>query len=368
MRYFFSTGEASGEMSATLLARAISHVDQQARFEGIGGDRMLEAGFTLWRHTRGWGGMGPIEALGKIPKLYAAMWLTALRLRQRPPDLIVLIDFGAFNLRLAKSLRLLGARAPILYFFPPGAWLDRPSQARLVARVAKALVPFEHQRDFYRSLALEVQYFGHPLASAYELRAPRPAPPPDGGVVAILPGSRQGELRLHLGVLLDALELLRKSRPKLRAQIGSADAAAHEFIRDALAARGMSDVRILRSAPAALADVDAAWIASGTAVLEAALGGVPSIAMYILSAAQARIARRVYSGDWITIPNLVLRKRVVPELLQEAASASALADEMQTLLAEPWVQYEQLLDLRAALGPPGALARCAQLAVSLAKS
>nr|MDQ6930535.1 hypothetical protein [Candidatus Eremiobacteraeota bacterium] len=306
MRYFFSTGEASGEASATLLARAIAQVDAGARFEGIGGERMRAAGFALWTDTRGWGGMGPLEAIAKIPKLYAIMWSTALRLRRRPPGLVVLVDFGAFNLRLAKTLRMLGYVGPVLYFFPPGAWLDKPAQAGLVARLATPLVAFEHQRDFYRARNLAVQYFGHPLAPAYTMRAQRVAPPTDGGTVALLPGSRAGELRFHLPVLLDAFALLQRSRPNARARIGAADAGAQTLIEEALRGRDALHVSIVRGAQTALLDADAAWIASGTAVLEAALLGVPSIALYILSAAQARIARRVYHGDYITIPNLVL--------------------------------------------------------------
>lgn len=366
MRYFFCTGEASGERSATLLAGAIARIETGAQFEGIGGEQMREAGFTLWTHTRGWGGMGPIEALAKIPKLYAVMWLTALRLRRRPPDLIVLVDFGAFNLRLAKSLRMLGYAGPILYFFPPGAWLDKPTQAGLVARLATPLVAFEHQRDFYRSQDLAVHYFGHPLAPAYALRPPRATPPADGGSVAILPGSRAGELRFHLPVLLDAFALVQRTRPNVRARIGAADEGAQVLIEAALRGRDASHISIVRGARAAVEDADAAWIASGTAVLEAALTGVPTVALYILSAAQARIARRVYHGDSITIPNLVLHRRVIPELWQEAATPEALANVMQTLLHNPHEQYVQLQDLRAALGPADALAKAAEFSVSLA--
>ena len=366
MRYFFSTGEASGEMSATLLARALAQIDPDAAFEGIGGDRMLDAGFTVQTHTRGWGSMGPIEALAKIPKLYTVMWRTALRLRMKPPALVVLVDFGAFNVRLAKSMRMLGYRRPILYFFPPGAWLDKPAQASLVARLSTPLVAFEHQRNFYRSLGLDVHYFGHPLASAYQLRPARPAPRKNGGTVAILPGSRAGELRFHLPVVLDALALLKQTRPQLEAVIGAADATAHMLIGRALAQRNVQGVQIVRSAAGALADADAAWIASGTAVLEAALTGIPAVAFYILSQAQARIARRVYRGDYITLPNLVLHARVVPELLQEAATAQALAAHMEMLLRDPSAQYARLQDVRGALGSPEALAQSAALAMGLA--
>ena len=296
MRYFFSTGEASGEMSATLLARAIATLDPDASFEGIGAQRMRDAGFKLWTDTRGWGSMGIIAALAKAPKLIAIMIRIALRLVREAPDLIVLVDFGAFNLRLVGFLRRLGYRKPVLYFFPPGAWLDNPKQARNVAETTVPLVAFEHQRDFYRALGLPVQYFGHPLARAYELRDARPAAPPVGGTLAMLPGSRAGELRFHVPLVLQALQILRRTRPALRAVIGAADASAEATIRSALRDHALGDVEIVRSAPAALAVADAALVASGTAVLEAALCGVPCVAFYVMLAAQARLARRIFHG------------------------------------------------------------------------
>lgn len=368
MRYFFSTGEASGELSAVLLAQAIAVRDPQAVFEGIGSERMRAAGFTIHTDTRGWSGMGPLEALAKIPKLYAIMWQTAIRLARGTFDLIVVVDFGAFHLRLVKSLRMLGYKKPVLYFFPPGAWLDNPKQARAVARLTTPVVAFEHQRDFYRALGLPVHFFGHPLASAYALRPPRPAPPPDGGAVALLPGSREGELRHHLPVLLDALQLLREQRPNVVATVGAADAVAQRSIETALAQRGMGSVRVVRSARAAFEEADVAWIASGTAVLEAALSGVPAVALYILSEAQARIARRVYSGPYVTIPNLVLKKRVIPELLQEDATPKRLADELEGVLRDPQAQYRELLRLREGLGPEDALNSCAAFAIELARA
>lgn len=366
MRYFFSTGEASGEMSATLLAGALRGLDPRARFEGIGNDRMREFGFSLVHHTRGWGSMGIYGAIARAPKLYTIMWMTALRLVRDPPDLIVLVDFGAFNLRLAKTLRLLGYRKAILYFFPPGAWLDKPAQAAAVARWTTPLVAFEHQRDFYRAVGLPVFYFGHPLPSAYTMRAPRAAPPRDGGRIAILPGSRQAELRYHLPVLADAVELLRARRPNLRVTFGAADSLANALIERETSRRGLRGFEIVRTASAALTDADAAWIASGTAVLESALCGVPSIALYILSAAQARLARKIYRGPYITIPNLVLKKPVIAEFLQDRATPENLAAAMDELLADPGAQYEQLRALRGALGPADALEQCARFALQLA--
>ncbi len=366
MRYFFCTGESSGELSATLLAGAIAKLDPGAQFSGIGAERMVAAGFSLAARSDGWSSMGPISALSKIPKVLLVFWRIVVRLLREQPDLIVLIDFGAFNLRLARTLRRLGYRKPMLYFFPPGAWLDRLKQARAVARYTSPLTPFAHQYDFYRTAGLPIAYFGHPLVDEYALRPARPAPPADGGIVALLPGSRSGELRYHIPALLEAFRLLKTRRPALRGVLGCADAAGEHVARRQILARSLPEIRVVRSARNAFADADAAWIASGTAVLEASLSGVPAIALYILSRAQARIARHVYHGASITIPNLVLGAHIVPELLQDAAAPARLAREMDELLTAPADQYCKLLDLRAALGGTDALKRAARYAFDLA--
>jgi lipid-A-disaccharide synthase len=294
------------------------------------------------------------------------MWATALRLVRRPPDLVVLVDFGAFNVRLAKSLRHLGSRVPILYYFPPAAWLDNAARAREVAEATEALTAFAHQRDFYRSLDLPIGYVGHPLTSTVAAREPRPPPPPDGGVVALLPGSRRGEIDRHAPRLLDALAVMRGRRPNIRATFVAVDDDAAAAFEALLVLRSPQPVAIVRDARAALAGADVAAIASGTAVLEAALVQTPAVALYVLSEAQARIARRVYTGAYITLPNLVTGEPIVPELLQENATPDKLAAALLALLDDPGVQRAGYERVRVALGAPDALDRCAAFALDVA--
>jgi len=369
VHYFFSTGEASGESSALLLARAIAALDPQARFEGIGAERMRAAGFSMWRDHTGWASMGPLAAIPRIPKLLATMWKTARHIAQSKPDLVVLVDFGVFNVRLAKELRAkYGYRGPILDVFPPGTWLDSEKKAAEVAAVAVPLTAFAHQRDFYERLGLPIAYFGHPLAGEYELRPPRAAAPVDGGTVAILPGSRMGELRFHLPALVAAYRLLRERRPRLRAVFGAADARGEALIRRTIAREGLDGASVVRGVAAALSGADAAWVASGTAVLETALCGVPAVALYIITPILVKHGRSLIRHKYITLPNLVLGREAIPELLQEAATPERLAAELDAILRDPSSRYAQLAELREALGPRDALERCAQFAVALAKA
>jgi lipid-A-disaccharide synthase len=366
LRVFVSTGEASGELLATELIGAMRACGVELDADGIGGERLESAGVRLTQRNAGWASMGPIDALAKIPQLLAVASRTAVALRAHPRDLIVLIDFGAFNLRLARMIRMLGSRTPILYYFPPAAWLDDPKRARAVTAVSDALTAFAHQRDFYQSLGLPIGYAGHPLVSTILPRAPRPPAPPDGGVVALLPGSRAGEIARHAPRMLDALMLLRERRPVVTAVLAAVDAAAYASFEELLRLRSPLPVQLVRSARDALAAADAAVVASGTAVLESALLEVPTVAMYVLSNAQAKIARRVYKRRFITLPNLVLDQAVVPELLQENATPQALADAVHGALAAPGEQRAAFRRLRDALGTPDSLERCARFALRLA--
>jgi len=368
MRYFVSTGEASGELTATLLAGEIRRLDPRATFEGIGAARMRDAGFTLWRNHTGWATLGLFHAIPRIPKMLAIGLATAWRILRTQPDAVVLIDFGAFHMRLARILRALGYKKPVIDLFPPGAWFDQAKRARAVARDMTPVTAFRHQRDFYQSLALPVHYFGHPLAARYTTRPPRPSPPGDGGTVALLPGSRAQELRYHLPALCSAFALLREKRPHARAVFAAADDASRDAIAAAMRKSGIENsTDIVDGALAALQDADAAWVASGTAVLEAVLSGVPTIAFYIVNPRLAKYARHIYRRQWYTLPNLVLDREVVPEIMQEIATPENLARAMNELLDDPQSAYQAYAAVREALGSPDALAHIAALTVELAK-
>ena len=322
---------------------------------------MRRCGFTLSESTIGWATLGPLAAVRNIPRLLFAMRRVARELAANPPDLIVLLDFGAFNVRFARALRRAGYGGPIFYGFPPSAWLDRPKVAKIVSSLATVIAPFAHQRDFYMGLGLPVQYFGHPIAATIKARTEYV--PSAHGRLVFLPGSREQEITKNLPPMTAAVEEIRRTLPECEAVVVAADSRIEAYLRTVVPA----GIRVERDARTWLAWADVACVASGTAVLESVLLGVPTVAMYVLSALNAAIARRVYRGRYVTIPNLVLDRMAIPELLQDAATPEALARHLLALLHDASEQEHAMHELRDALGSDGAMRKWAEYALSLAR-
>lgn len=372
---FLVAGEASGDLQASLLARAMRELRPELRFAGVGGDRMRAAGVDVQIDSvrAEWASMGPLSAYVKIPWLLAAMLALAERLRANPPGLLVAVDFGAFNLRMLEWLRFTRYRGAALYYFPPGAWLDNLDQARKVCKVARALTPFAHQRDFYRSAGLPSEHFGHPLVSAIQPRAAvarGPAPR-----IAVLPGSRADEVTNMLPILAQAAALFERSMHGEFTVVAASERRVAQIRRIWADSGGPPGAAIARlDASDVFAHADIAWTASGTAVLEGALRGVPQIAFYRLPPALYKIAERrvphIVRGP-VTLPNLVAGRSVVPELLQYEFTPEQLVAKTKSLLEDPAAIAEQArgyADVRDLLGPADSLTRIASYAVGLLSS
>jgi len=345
----------------------VRRVRPRTTFAGSGGARLRAAGVQLACDTSEWASIGPISALAKIPALYVSMRRLERALRTRPPKLLITVDFGAFHLRLLQRLRRAGYGGQALYYFPPGAWLDSALQARAVAAVATALTPFEHQHGFYGRLGLQAFYFGHPLVSVIPQRPARDVAA--SPCIAILPGSRAEEVARHVPVLARAASAL--SASSARFEIVAASGSRSGEIGALWRRHGGPPANISRAHSQAVFDrADLAWVASGTAVLEAALRGIPQVTFYRVSGLQYRIAKRrvpkLVAGP-ITLPNLVLGRRAVPELLQDGFTPRALIEGSIHLLRggrERNASLHAYRDLRRALGPPDALGRIAAFVAS----
>ncbi len=359
-------GEASGDLQGALLLRELRALRPDLRCEAIGSDRLRAAGAQIVADSAEWATIGPISVIGKIPMLLYMWHRIMRRMHANPPRLIVPIDFGAFNLRLATRMRRDGYSGKIVYYFPPGAWLYDERQAREVAAAATPLAAFPNQRDFYRSLSLPVEYFGNPLVSVIASRASEPASGKPG--IVAFPGSRQEEVGLLLPVVARAAKRLAQERGATFT-LAVASTARAKQIESLWAKSGGPEGATLASGDgiaSALERAHLAWVASGTAVLETALRGVPQIAFYKISPAQYRIAQRrvpQFVDGPITLPNLLLKRPIVPELLQDGFTPERLAESTAQFLDQPQRRAEQIAayaELRATLGPADALQRIAR--------
>jgi lipid-A-disaccharide synthase len=362
-----SAGEASGDMYAAQLARALRERADVHLF-GMGGPRMREAGVELLVDSADVHVAGIFEVARKIPALRRAMrTLRAESLRRRPP-LAILTDFPGFHLRLARTLRRRGVRN--VYFICPQFWAWRPWRANLVRRrFERGLCLFPFETDFYRRAGVTADWIGHPLvgqARATLTRAEfaaRHALDPARPIITILPGSRPSELAHHLPRLMQAVTRLRQSQPERQFVLAVAPGLSSAHFEPYIPAP--SPVHLIEDAAYdALAAADVSIVSSGTATIEAALLGAPMVVIYRVSPATAWIARRLMRAPYIAMVNLIAGKHAVPELIQEAFEPEEVAREVEHLLSSPAALAAMKTDLAEVarrLGPPGAIDRAADL-------
>jgi lipid-A-disaccharide synthase len=365
---FFAAGEASGDLQASLLLEAMRRRMPHLTAGAIGGPRLRAAGARmLWDSTE-YASIGPLSLLPNIPKLYFLLRGLVRAMRKQPSRLYIPVDAGAANLRIVSWLREGGYREPILYYFPPGAWLDDLKQAQKVARMTTPLTPFTHQRDFYARSGLQVAWFGNPLVSVIAQRAAQPdASTP---TIAVLPGSRREEVERHLEVLARCAQALCKSVAVSFCCAAATEARAAQIAALWRKSGGPEPLSVSRTGVVeTVRQATLAWTSSGTATLEAALAGVPQIAFYRVSPAQYEIAKKrlpPHLLENVALPNLVLERAAVPELLQGRFTVENLAALTLDLLQNASARDAQLAayaEMRAKLGPPDALERIAAYAL-----
>ncbi len=363
---FVSAGEASGDLHGAALVRALRARWPDVRILGLGGSRMAAEGVELLAHVSDLAVMGFAEVALRLPFFLRLRRRVFRTLASESIDLVVPIDYPGFNLRLARRAR--GVGIPVLFYIAPQVWAWHASRAKKLAEDADAvavILPFEE--DFLRRAGADARFVGHPLIeqsvppSTRADWAARTGLDPDRPVLALFPGSREQELRRHLGVFSAAATAVVAARPEVQPVIGAApdlDASAYS----AVGWPRSDGTELLRHA-------DAALVKSGTTTLEAALAGVPFVVAYRMNPLSFAVARRLVRVPHIALANLVADERIAPEFVQGDATAPALAAALLPLLdpaaPERRQMTEKLRRVRGALGSPGAAERVAAIAAEL---
>lgn len=344
MRIGLVAGEASGDVLGAGLIRALAGRFANVRFEGVAGPEMIAAGCEPWAEAEELAVMGLIEPLREIPRLLRLRRSLIARWRASPPDVFVGIDSPDFNLGLEKGLRRSGIRT--VHYVSPTVWAWRPGRIESVRKAADrvlCILPFE--QALYDSKGIDAVFVGHPSADSLSMdhdtkvlkRALGVAP--DERLVAVLPGSRSGEITRLGPVFAGAAKRLAAADPALQFVLPVASPRLREPMLTYLESAGVGDRFTITDggSEAAMAAADVVMLASGTAALEAALLGKPMVAAYKVSYFSAAIFRwfRLLKLDYVTMPNLLTETPLVPECIQEQATPRRVADEVAALLEDP---------------------------------
>jgi lipid-A-disaccharide synthase len=366
-----SAGEASGDMYAARLATAL-RARADVRLFGMGGPHMREAGVDIVVDSADVALVGLLEVVHKMPALNRAWRRLLAETRRRKPALAILTDFPGFHLHLSRALKHKGVRN--VYFVCPQFWAWRPRRVNLVRRrFERGLCIFPFEVDFYRQHGVQVDWIGHPLvdqvhattsraefARRHNLDTAKP-------IVALLPGSRAGELAQHMPILMEAAAKLHAAAPERQFALALASGLAPGQVNPYL--RADLPIRIVSgSTYDVLAAADVAVVSSGTATVEAALIGAPMVVIYRVAPLTAWIARRLVRTPYFAMVNLIAGKRIVPELIQDNLTPERVAEEVERLLSSSDARDEmrrELAEVRERLGPPGAIDRAADIIATM---
>lgn len=337
-RIFIVAGEASGDaLAAPLMAALARTLGTPPAFAGVGGDAMRAQGLASLFPMQELSLMGLVEVLPHLPRLWRRLRQTEAAIRTWRPHAVVTVDAPGFNFRLAR--RLAGSGIPVVHYVAPSVWAWRPGRARRIAPLFRhllALLPFEP--PLFERWGLATTYVGHPVLESLGAGTDHAASPAaeDGPVLCLLPGSRRGELARLLPVFGEAVELLHQRFPQLVTLLPTLPAMAE------IARRAVEDwphpPRLVVDRAAGLAAMrraDVALAASGTVTLELALLGTPTVAAYRANPLTVAVVRRLILVPYVTLVNIVLGRRAIPELLQEDCTAANLAREVERLITDP---------------------------------
>jgi lipid-A-disaccharide synthase len=368
MKYFIVTGEKSGDLHASNLAKEIFAVDPEAEIQAWGGEKLAKAGATILQDYRDLAFMGFIEVIRHLPKIYQLFNVIKKQIGDFQPDVIVLVDYGGFNMKVARWGHENNFK--VSYYIPPKVWAWNQSRAKKIKKYLDlVMVIFPFESEFFKKYSLNAPFVGNPLFD--EIAEFKPNPDFIGQnkldsrpIIALLPGSRKQEIQNMVGVM----NQLTSKYPDCQfvvAALKELDISIYSgFISDNFKLVFDDTYNLLSHAKAAI-------VTSGTATLETALFEVPQVVVYKTAKLTYAIAKRLIKVDYISLVNLIAQKEVVVELIQEDYNVVNLEKHLNLILQDTKFKENQLIEyqnIRKKLGSVGASKNAAQLVYNLTKS
>lgn len=374
---FISAGEASGDLHAANLVKALHQIDSSIKVTGMGSDKLREAGVNLLVDCADIAVVGIVEVLAKYREIRHALNILADDIRKNPPDLLILVDYQEFNFRLAKIAKKQGVK--VLFYISPQVWAWRPHRVHTIGKLIDMMaVLFPFEEKFYRNANVPVTFVGHPLVdetrpdktpaecfTEYKLK-------PGKKLVGLFPGSRKGEIKRVLPVLLDSAELIKQQHKDVQFILPVASTLSIDFIQPYLKNHSHLDIRVIKDRSYNIMQIcDAIMTASGTATLEIALMGIPNAIVYRIAPISYFILKRMITIDNIGLVNIVAEKNIVREFIQYEAVPENIAVEIDHILCDETYRNNMIYELakvREKLGKEGGSNNIAQLAYDMLNS
>jgi len=366
MKYYVIAGEVSGDKHTSLVINNIKKYDNKADFRGFGGEYMKKEGVFLVRHIKDLAYMGFVEVVLHLKTILKNLTLCKNDILAYKPDAMILTDYPGFNLRIAKFARK--HKIKVFYYVSPQVWAWKKGRTKTIAKVIDKLfviLPFE--KDFYKKHNVEVEYCGNPLLDEieefrqkeenkqkflqkYDLQ--------NKPIIALLPGSRKQEIKKMLPLQVKVFD---KYKDKFHFVIAGVNTFREDFYRSFLQNR---DIRVIFNDTYNLLNVSlAAVVCSGTATLETALFNVPQIVCYRANFLSYFLAKRIVKIRYISLVNIIMKKRVVKELLQQECNENSILQELEKICYEESYINEMKQNykvLRSFLGSAGTSEKIAQ--------
>jgi lipid-A-disaccharide synthase len=366
-------GEASADLHGSNLVKAMRRLDPGIVFRGIGGNSMKSQGVDILVPCSEMAVVGLTEVLPRLRTIAVAYRKLKSILKKDRPDLLILIDYPDFNIMLSRVAKRYGV--PVLYYISPQVWAWRRRRIeKLRRRVDRLAVILPFEEAFYGQEGLAAEYVGHPLLDVIPARPDNKSAIRDLGmegafpVIGLLPGSRKEEIVNLLPIMAKAAVGLRSAFPDLKCLLPKASTISGELIARILVNDPLEVKIISGDIYRVLSACDFAFVASGTATLEAAIMQVPMVIIYRVSPLSYWIGKKVIKVPSIGLPNLVAQKSIVPELVQDEVTPERLTQEALSLLGNGKRKnrmVKELIRLREKLGSTSASQRTAQIALEM---
>ncbi len=343
-------GDTSGDLYGGLLAKKLRQKYQSAQIYSFAGPHLAEHSqqlINLLSHSVS----GLVEVLSSLKKIFDVFELALKKIDELKPDLIILIDFPDFNLRLAKKLN---KKYPLFYYVSPQVWAWRKKRVNLIKQfVDKMVVIFKFEEDFYKDQGIDALYFGHPLLEIIDKPQTETK-----NIISFMPGSRKNEVKKHLPIMNKAKQLIEKQLPDYNFQIIKPKSLEESFYR-----QFSPDMEIVNHSYRTLAESKFIVASSGTATVEIAVLEIPYLIIYKLNPITWQILKRLVNAEFVGMVNILSKRKVVDELLQNQANPKKIAEITCGYLKDT-LKYNQLKQelkkVKQTLSPKGASEKFAE--------